>query len=145
MQPSVILPAAVEKRPDDGRGSGNHKHAEGHDPTEHAVEGAAVAAEGRGWGRIHVENMGADPGDHGAQRPDSGRIGQIGCHLGSVEQADDDLRGKTIQPQIYHPESKGNPEGQVPPRNVGPGLDRFGPGLWNRLKLSVLLRSPSYT
>ncbi len=33
----------------------------------------------------------------------SGRIGKVGS-LGSGEQAGDDLRGKTIQPQIYQPE-----------------------------------------
>ena len=37
----------------------------------------------------------------------SGPIGNVGS-LGSGEQAGDDLRGKTIQPQIYQPESKGN-------------------------------------
>ena len=79
MQLSVILPAAVEKCPDDGRGSGNHKHAEGHDPSENAVGAAAVDAPEDGQGRIYVENMGPDPGDCGAQRPESGRIGRAGC------------------------------------------------------------------
>ena len=57
------------------------------------------------------------------------------------EQAGDNLRSKTIQPQIYHPESKGNPEGWAPARNVelGLGLGRFGLGLWDRLKLCVHL------
>src|SRR6476660_1113512 len=88
--------------------------------------------------------MGADPGDRGAQRPESGRIGRAGClYPGNGEQGGDDLRGKTIQPQIYHPESKGNPEGQVPPRNVELGLDRFSLGQWNRVKLYVHLRPQS--
>jgi hypothetical protein len=52
------------------------------------------------------------------------RIGNVGS-LGSGQQAGDDLRGKTIQPHIYQPESKGNPEGQVPPRNVGLGLEHI--------------------
>ena len=64
----------------------------------------------------------------GLLRPDSGQIGKAGSR-----ESDDDLRGQTILPQIYHPESKGNPEGQVPPRNVELGLDRFSLGLRDRL------------
>src|SRR5689334_9287108 len=91
-----------------------------------------------------MENMGGGPGDQGAQRPESGAIGQdCSRSPGSGEQAGDDFRGITIQPQIYHRESKGNPEGQVPPRNVELGLDRFSLGQWNRLKLCVHLRPPS--
>src|SRR5215467_5184520 len=95
--------------------------------------------------------MGGGPSDHGAQRPDSGQIGKTGCFCrGNGEQDAENLRDKTIQPQIYHPESKGNPEGQVPPRNVelglgnvDLGLDRFSLGQWNRVKLCVHLRPPS--
>src|ERR1041385_2047884 len=87
-----------------------------------------------------MENMGGGPGDHGAQRPDSGPIGQDSSRSpGSREQAGEDFRGITIQPQIYHRESKGNPDSRVPPRNVelGLGLGRFGLGLRDRLKLCV--------
>ena len=56
-----------------------------------------------------MENMGAGPEDHRAQRPESGQIGQVASRSrGNGEQAGDDLRGQTIQPQIYQPESKGN-------------------------------------
>src|SRR5206468_656646 len=57
----------------------------------------------------------------------------------------DDLRAKTIQSQIYQPESKGNPQGRAPARNVGLGLgpDRFNLGLWDHLKLCVHSRPPS--
>src|SRR4051812_9009252 len=82
--------------------------------------------------------MGGGPEDHGAQRPDSGPIGHDSSRSpGSGEQAGEDFRGVTIQPQIHHRESKGNPEGRAPARNVGLGLDRFGLGLWDRLKLCV--------
>src|SRR4029077_10437699 len=86
--------------------------------------------------------MGGGPEDHGAQRPESGEIGNAGSSSRiNGQQAGDDLRGKTIQPQIYQPESKGNPEGWAPPRNVGLELDRFGLRfglkLWDRLKLGV--------
>src|SRR5436190_10832263 len=88
--------------------------------------------------------MGGGPEDHGAQRPESGPIGQDSPRSpGSGEQAGEDFRGITIQPQIYHPESKGNPDSQVPPRNIGLGLGRFSLGLWNRLRLCVHLRPPS--
>ena len=83
----------------------------------------------------------------------TGRSGQTVARSGRKSapvRSGDELRSKTIQPQIYHPESKGNPQGQVPPRNVGLGLDRFGLeldwfglGLWDHLKLRVHLRPPS--
>src|SRR6185312_14995717 len=90
--------------------------------------------------------MGGGPEDHGAQRPDSGPIGQNGSRSpGSAKQAGEDFRGITIQPKIYHRESKGDPDSQVPPRNVelGLGLGRFGLGPRDRLKLCVHLTPPS--
>src|SRR5712671_5991507 len=88
--------------------------------------------------------MGGGPEDHGAQRPESGPIGHDSSRSpGSGEQAGENFRGITIQPQIYRRESKGNPEGQVPPRNVELGLGRFGLGLRDRLKLCVHLTPPS--
>src|SRR6476620_11876536 len=91
--------------------------------------------------------MGGGPEDHGAQRPESGPIGQDSSRSpGSVEQAGENFRGITIQPQICHRESKSNPDSQVPPRNVIElwlGLDRFGLGLRDRLKLCIHLTPPS--
>ena len=50
----------------------------------------------------------------------TGRSGQQVARSGitapssALNRLGDVLRGETIQPQIYHPESKGNPQGQVP-------------------------------
>ena len=56
------------------------------------------------------QDMGRGPEDQRAQGPKRGRVGNV-VSLSAGEEAGDDLRGKTIQPQVHQAESKSNPGG----------------------------------
>jgi hypothetical protein len=72
-----------------------------------------------------MQDVDSGPKDDLAQRPECGWVRNI-ISLIRGKQARDDLRGKTIQPEVHEAESKGDASGKAPVRGSQLALNFFG-------------------
>ena len=105
----IVGAFAVECRPDGSRDYRKHQHAKEQDPIESFVAATTAGVDER---FAHAKNMRGRPENNRADRPESRRIGNV--EVGDGEKAGEDLRGQTINAEVYETESEGHASREAP-------------------------------